>query len=465
MLQRHDRLLLAALLGTGLTLKLLWLGNNALAHDEPFTVYWALQPWQAFSAMLETENNPPLYFMLMRTWAPLVPLDPAWLRIPSALFSVFAVWPLYLLGKRISGTTGALAASIIFTLSGYHYGFAHEVRAYSLFTLLTVLSVWQLVRLADAQQRAWFWLLFVNILLVYTHFFGWLVVGLQALFLLLIKEFRPTVWQWTRMVGLLVLSYLPYGYIFFSRAGESITQGTWLNTPHPEEVYNMLWRWSNAPVIAVLLLLLIAYTTIRHKCRGSASSLGLIWTFVPLLGLFLVSYLVPVYLDRYLVFAAPGWALLAGTSLAMLPRQLPSIGTACLAIGLLASFKPWVGSGHTPSNVVQQVNEWRRSAPCTQVLVVPAWYRLTYRFAEDPERFATEAPELMYSNELEPGGPDCAMTILVDADAPDAASMELAQRLRSTHSTTDRVQASHKVWVECYIRQPWTGPVMDDVGP
>jgi len=454
MLQRPDHLLLAALLGTGLTLKLLWLGNNALAHDEPFTVYWALQPWHAFRAMLQTENNPPLYFMLMRIWAPLVPLDPAWLRLPSALFSVFTVWPLYLLGKRLSGTTAALAASLIFTLSGFHYGFAHEVRAYSLFTLLTVLSLWQLVRLADAQQRAWGWLLIVNILLVYTHFFGWLVVGLQALFLLLIKEFKPAGKNWTWMAGPLVLSYTPYAYIFFSRAGQSITQGTWLDTPHPEEVYNMLWRWSNAPVIAVLLLLLIVHTAIRHKCRGTALSLGLIWTFVPLLGLFLVSYLVPVYLDRYLVFAAPGWALLAGTSLAMLPSHLPRTGVACLALGLLASFEPWTRSAHNPENVVQQVREWRRLAPCAQVFVVPAWYRLTYRFAENPERFATEAPELMFSHELEPGDPTCAMAILVDADAPDAASKELVQRLRSTHQATDSVQASHNVRVQRFLRRP-----------
>lgn len=454
MLQRHDRILLVTLLGSGLLLKLLWLGNNTLAHDEPFTVYWALQPWQPFRAMLETENNPPLYFMLMRFWAPLVPLEPAWLRLPSAMFSVFAVWPLYLLGKRLSGTTGALAASIIFTLSGYHYGFAHEVRAYSLFTLLTVLSVWQLVRLADARPRAWGWMLLVNVLLVYTHFFGWLVVGLQALFMLLIREFRPIMWQWTRMVGLLVLSYIPYAYIFFLRAGESIAQGTWLKTPHPEEVYNMLWRWSNAPVIAVLLLTLVLSMAIRHRCRGTQLSLGLIWTFVPLIGLFLFSFFVPVYLDRYLVFAAPGWALLVGTSMVQLPKQLHAAALVCLLLGLCASFKPWESSVHTPEQVVQQVLAWRRTAPCARVLVVPAWYRLTYRFSENTERFITEDPVMIHSHELEPGVASCGVLILVDADPPDASSSEMVERLRTTHTIADSVMASHKVWVKRFMQNP-----------
>jgi len=453
MLKRQDLLLLIALVGAGAILKLLWVGNNALAHDEPFTVYWALQPWQTFRAMLATENNPPLYFMIMRGWVDLVPLAPGWLRLPSALFSTVAVWPLYLIGKRLSGTHAALIASLLFTLSGYHLGFAHEVRAYSLFTLLTILSVWQLLRLVDAGPRAWGWLLLVNVLLVYTHFFGWLVVGLQALFIFFAPELGNTWRAWLRMAVLLLVSYIPYGYIFFMRAGTSIVEGTWLTSPQPEEVYNMLWRWSNAPVIAVLLLLLIIHALVRQAFRGTALRMGLLWTFVPLIGLFLLSYWVPVYLDRYLVFAAPGWALLVGTSLAMLPKRFTTPATLLLSFGLFTSFKPWERSAHTPERVVRQVEAWRHKAPCASVNVVPAWYRLTYRFAEDRERFANEDPALLHAHELEPGHGTCNVLIVVDADPPDADSHALVAQLRSTHTVTDSVLASHKVWVKRFQRQ------------
>lgn len=451
MLKRHDLLLLIALIGAGAILKLLWVGNNALAHDEPFTVYWALQPWQAFRSMLATENNPPLYFLIMRGWVQIVPLDAGWLRVPSALFSTLAVWPLYLIGKRLGGTYCALAASLLYSISGYHLGFAHEVRSYSLFTLLSILSVRQLLRLADQRPHAWAWLLVVDILLVYTHFFGWLVVGLQLLFILLVPELKHSLRDWLRMAVFLLASYIPYAYVFITRAGTSISEGTWLTRPHLEEVYNMLWRWSNAPVIAVLLLALVLYTAVRHACRGTALGISLLWTLVPLFGLFLVSYWVPVYLDRYLVFAAPGWALLVGTSLAMLPKRFTTPATLLLSFGLLASFRPWERSAHTPESVVRQVEQWRQTAPCASVSVVPAWYRLTYRFAEDRERFANEDPALLHSHELEPGQEACKTLILVDADPPDAGSIALLDQLRSTYSITDSVLTSHKVWVKLFV--------------
>ena len=65
----RDRSILFALIAFNLVLKLLWLDVNELAHDEPFTVYWSQQPLAAFGEMLRTENNPPLYFLLIKAWS------------------------------------------------------------------------------------------------------------------------------------------------------------------------------------------------------------------------------------------------------------------------------------------------------------------------------------------------------------------------------------------------------------
>ena len=90
-----DRRLLLALLALNALLKFSWLGVNELSGDEPFTVFWATRPFSEFAVMLRTENNPPLYFLLIRAWTRLVPLEEAWLRVPSALFSILTVWPLF----------------------------------------------------------------------------------------------------------------------------------------------------------------------------------------------------------------------------------------------------------------------------------------------------------------------------------------------------------------------------------
>lgn len=452
-IDRRDRVLLFSILGLGLVLKLTWLGTNALAHDEPFTVYWTYRPWAEFRAMLGSENNPPLYFMLMRCWAAVVPMEPYWLRIPSAVFSSVVVLPLYLLGKRMQGTVAAVVAVLLFTLNGHHFGLAHEVRAYSLFTLLTVCSVLQLHRSLHAEKRAMLWLTVFNILLIYTHFLGWLVVGLQLLLILPFASFRLKLNAWTAMFVLLLVAYLPYFSIFLQRAGSSITEGTWLSTPPVEEVYNMLWRWSNAPMIAVMLLAFVVGMLIKDRLRSRSMVWASLWTFVPLLGLWVVSQWVPLFLDRYLVFAAPGWHLLVAFSIGILPGRSAWAGATVAALAMAFTFAPWTKDQHTPERVVHRVEELRQIDPCAPVLVVPAWYRLTYRFAQNRERFRGEPPSLKHSHELEHGDPHCGVLILVDAAPPDAASQQLLERIRSTHVIMDSTMTSQKVWVKRFLRR------------
>ena len=68
-LHRTDRLLLFGLVAVNLVLKLSWLDVTELAHDEPFTVFWSQRPWAELWAMFRTENNPPLYFLLIKAWS------------------------------------------------------------------------------------------------------------------------------------------------------------------------------------------------------------------------------------------------------------------------------------------------------------------------------------------------------------------------------------------------------------
>ncbi|MFN3875778.1 MAG: hypothetical protein ACK4L7_07700, partial [Flavobacteriales bacterium] len=82
---RAPRTALLAVIGLSLATRLIWLDDAPLAHDEPFTVYWSQQPAHALRAMLRTENNPPLHFLITRWWGAIAPFEPAWLRLPSAL--------------------------------------------------------------------------------------------------------------------------------------------------------------------------------------------------------------------------------------------------------------------------------------------------------------------------------------------------------------------------------------------
>jgi mannosyltransferase len=57
------------------------------------------------------------------------------------------------------------------------------------------------------------------------------------------------------------------------------------------------------------------------------------WAAVPVIGLVLFSLVLPMFLPRYLLYTAPGWALLAGVALARPRRQL----FALAALAMLAA--------------------------------------------------------------------------------------------------------------------------------
>ena len=429
--------------------------------------------------MLRTENNPPLFFLITHFWSALVGLDAALLRIPSAIFSALTVWPLFLLTRKLGGRATAITAALLFTLSNYHFGFAHEVRGYSLFALLSVTSFWLLIRMIRAAEPTrpahsrtlapWHLstLCIVNIALVYTHFFGWLMIGVEMLCVLLVKDLRIT--RRSFFIGLIITitAYAPYAFIFLNRAGSSIAHGTWVSVRSAEEIWNMLWRWSNMPVIAFFLVAVILFVSLRERARGSALGIGLIWTFVPLLGMWLAQLKVPMYLDRYLIYASPGFYLLASHALtSVIDRDRWRIALPAIAVcGMAFTFAPWKDNGLHPSHVVAQVDAWQIRGKRMPVLIAPSWYALTYVYQTDKDLFGD--PENFWINlrrgfhyevenardvdEVITGNEDGA--VLVDSWALLVDTQRTIHgRLRERFAKVDSVEADKKVWVYRYTR-------------
>ena len=375
-----DRRLLLALLALNALLKFSWLGVNELSGDEPFTVFWATRPFSEFAVMLRTENNPPLYFLLIRAWTRLVPLEEAWLRVPSALFSILTVWPLFLVARKLGGRAMAAIACLLFTLNNHQYAFAHEVRGYSLLLLLTTLAAWLVVRgQGTSSVRSTGVLAAVFTALVWTHFFGWLVIGLLGICVMVLPELRDDRRRVLIATLIALLAYIPYGFIFFHRAGESMAHGTWVDPHGPEEIWHMVRRWSNQPMVTLLLLLPLVLVAVRERLASYALRFALLWWLLPLFGLWLVQWWVAAYVDRYLLFASIGFYLAVGYGLANLMGKgrtrwaVPAIGIASMAL----TFTPWRSNDQCPSCVAGQVRAWQRSTDDPPVLVRPFWYKPT----------------------------------------------------------------------------------------
>lgn len=448
----NHRWVLFALIAFNLAVKLLWLGAQELAHDEPFTLYWSQRPAAEFKDMLLTENNPPLHFLITRWWSKLVPFEAGWLRMPSAVFSALAVWPLWLSSRKLGGDRVALVSALLFSLSNYHYGYAHELRGYALFTLLACWSAWLLIRRSGEARVGWVPLLqlaLVNAAMVYTHYFGWLMVGVQALMVFLVPGLRA--WRGSFAVSVLIAAVLfgPMAAVFLKRAATSLAAGTWLTHPVPEELYNQIWKWSNAPVLAVAFLVVIAMGIVRSRGPQPAMRAAFIWGLVPLFGLYLVSQWKPMFLDRYLVFAAPGFAVLVAVSIEALrlPARWTTLCGAAATLGMALTFVPWRAGVYQPSRVAVQVEAWCGNE--CHVEVVPPWYWLNLKAAEGISNLKGDLSHLLDADVLFPDSGQAAALgsyLLVDASGTGQGDA-LRDHLRQRYPLMDEVEADHRVRV------------------
>ncbi len=168
----------------------LWrLDATCLWFDELFGVHAARHTWGGMLRFVAADLiHPPLFYALLKIWVAAGGESLLWLRLFPALTSFAAIVPFLLLARELRlGAKEVTLALLLMAANGYLIKYAQEVRMYSLLLLLTLSSLWLFVRFSKAgrKTRGTLLALFaVNLLLVYTHYYGWLVVAVETLFVL-----------------------------------------------------------------------------------------------------------------------------------------------------------------------------------------------------------------------------------------------------------------------------------------
>ena len=300
-------------------LKFLYLTTEAIGHDEPFSIYYSQFSLSALIKVLKEGNNPPLFEVVLHFWIKLFGISPFSLRTLPALFACFCPVVLYYFAKRNFSLRAGIASSLLLTFSDLLLYYSHDCRVYSLFVLLSLLSFYYYFEvLYDDRRTILKQILFVffSTLLIYAHYFGFFILGFQGLHLLLFNKQR--FFKMGINYLFVLVFYLPCFFNLFTRFNASV-KGTWVEPPSGiESLYNMLWSFSNAPVITVTYIAILVFTLIKiliNKAylrlkENSLTILILFWVLIPFFGMFLVSYWVPMYISRYLIFALPAYYIL-----------------------------------------------------------------------------------------------------------------------------------------------------------
>jgi hypothetical protein len=310
----------------------MWLGarslnTDAIWFDEYYSVYNAggstygpvslAETWQR---VVQTEWNPPGYFLLLNAWGRLVGWTPYAARALSLFAGVAAVAWVYRLGREMFSWQVGLSAAVVLAASAFYLHYLHEMRQYTLTTLLILIYVWCYWRILDRKGSTAFRLGLVisAAALLYSFYLAALALAAMGLYHLL---FVPRTRLWWRVWVLLAIS----GIMLLPWVGtvlQEITQmqGTLRHTvalDAPTALQMLVYAFSNASV--ALLALVGGYGLLA---RGRAAAFLKFWLGgVLVLTLASNEWLKYLHVVRYLLMLWPALALLVGVGVVRLQNR------------------------------------------------------------------------------------------------------------------------------------------------
>jgi uncharacterized membrane protein len=168
----------------GAVLRFTMLGQSYW-YDEAVTVDLVRSSfWSMVHKLPSSESTPPLYYGIAWVWIRIFGTTEVALRSLSAVFGIAAIPVAAAAGKElISRPAGALAGAFV-AASPLLIWYSQEARAYSLYVLLSALSLllFARARKSPSRRRLWWWAL-VSALAIWTEYFAGFLVVAEALLL------------------------------------------------------------------------------------------------------------------------------------------------------------------------------------------------------------------------------------------------------------------------------------------
>jgi mannosyltransferase len=346
--------------------------------------------------LAQIKYNGPLYYILMRGWLALAGESEFALRFLAACAGVLAVVLTGWIGQVLIGRRAAWLAALLVAVSPYMVWYSQEAKMYALVSVLTLLAMaCQLRALATGRAGWWAGFVIAASLSFYIHMLAALLIPVYASIFLLAWPGTRRRWRgWLASMGALTLPYVPLVLWQLPLVVDTYTTGHPFYSIQDvlALLFNLYTRGvalvGNWIVVAVFLFAALAgiFTppTARPAHRGAGTknleggfgvppspqpppSKGegagfpsprrgegrvrggrwgntrilsearlrlflLLWLFLPIGAVYLVSLRAPVFEPRYMIFVTPAFYLLAGLGLMVLSRSWRPAAGVSLAV-------------------------------------------------------------------------------------------------------------------------------------
>lgn len=337
--KRNDKkVFVTAVVGSGLIggAISLWIGlRQSVWFDEAYSILVAKQPVGELVHLVGLDTHPPLYYILLKTWAGLFGWTEISLRSMSAIALVLAIIVAGLLVRKLFGARIAIGTVLLLMIAPLILRYGFEIRMYSLGMLIGVAATYALV-VANERARGYRkWLVAYGLLVVigmYTMYsLALLWIAHVAWILYLQKKHKYSMKRLGEWAGAYIgaaILFIPWLPTFLQQATNDALApiGQLMNAEQILGItsFNILYKpLFQVDAVATILLLaslaMIGWSVAQafqhlHRQRDGLVLL-VMYIGVPVVLLVLVSIVKAMYVERYLSHVALGGLMLCGVAL------------------------------------------------------------------------------------------------------------------------------------------------------
>lgn len=327
--------------------------SQSIRLDEAQSIWVYTKSIPAFLRLTAEDVLVPLYGIIIHFWMQLFGTNVVSVRLLSFIFFLLTIPVLYKLAIEAGTKRIAVVAVLLFSLSPFIIWYSTETRMYTLFLFITTLNNLFFFRLFKSDGISGKLGFFISAAAgLYTHYFFLFQLVTQGLFVLAkssgiiksIDDFNhsPTDTSWQRykqfaktyaiLVCLAVASLLPWiGYVF--HLGSISNSLPLLQTPTTFNIFQVfvqfLFGFQTSAVQGILIslwplliLMILVLFTQRKQLNITNVEYFILITFLPILIMYAVSFIRPLFLARYLIFITPTLFILLSAVLLSYSRRV-----------------------------------------------------------------------------------------------------------------------------------------------
>jgi len=392
-MKKDKRYIFLIVLLLGLFLRIYDLGTKDIWYDESMSLLQSMLPLKKILAIsFSTATNPfrdthPfLYHLLLHFWLYLGKSE-FLVRLPSVIAGIISIYIVYLIAKIFFDEEVSILAMIFAAFSPFFIYYSQEARMYIfnlLFTLFSFYFLGKLINEVDAHHLKSKLIGFTifTLLNLYTHYFAIFYLIAQNFFIfILYRKFKHLIKSWLFIQVIIALLSIPLIYIIFNKFAQAQNQ-QWLIWIPPPSVYHLLrifrnWNFTFLqlhgnpfyPVInKVWATILIAFLLITGFARELKVKLEnkelflnfkfdlkedilflILWLFIPLILVILLSLKTSFFVDRYLIGVIPPVIILIAKGIKNLYNsRLKAVVSTLVIIIYIASCGEYYGRYNIP---------------------------------------------------------------------------------------------------------------------